>query len=217
VPFTLRRARPHELDLLAVLSTEAFTPRGKWWEVPQRVKFILISWDLQAQLYSRFYHWRDCIKEFKPPITESRYALLVGAKSNGNAIGVTELCVAPNPAPPEEVDSWGLSENAPYLSNLAVDKQFRRNGVGTALVEMCEDLSVEWGHNVLFLHVEETNESAIDFYRRLGFLQATRDMSWYDRIGRQDLQQQDQVLMYKKLDEKAAQQAHLGTMQVDEE
>jgi len=30
VPFVLRRGRPHELDLLAILSTEAFTPKGKW-------------------------------------------------------------------------------------------------------------------------------------------------------------------------------------------
>lgn len=56
VPFTLRRARKFEIDTLAALSTEAFTPRGAWYQVLQRVKFLLIVWDLQAQLYQRFTH-----------------------------------------------------------------------------------------------------------------------------------------------------------------
>ena len=55
-PFVLRRGRPHELDLLAVLSTDVFTPRGKWYEVFQNIKHLLIVWDLQAQFYNRFYN-----------------------------------------------------------------------------------------------------------------------------------------------------------------
>lgn len=119
----------------------------------------------------------------------------------------------------------------------AVEVNVRRQGIGQALVKMCEDLSVEWGHNVLFLHVEESNKAAIDFYATLGFSEATRDLSWYDtllshrhsrssswvpstcaplkfcleeltthsssirydRIGREDLQQQKQKLLYKML------------------
>lgn len=56
IEFNLRRARKFELDNLAVLSTEAFQPRGDWFDVVQRTKFLLISWDLQAQLYQRFTH-----------------------------------------------------------------------------------------------------------------------------------------------------------------
>lgn len=63
--------------------------------------------------------WDAVVKDFKPPITESRYALLAAAKSNGNAIGVTELCVAPNPVKKDSVEEMGLGETAPYLSNLA--------------------------------------------------------------------------------------------------
>lgn len=58
IPFTLRRARPHELDLLAILSTEAFTPKGAWFDVVQRIKFLLVRWDLQAQFHQRFYSVR---------------------------------------------------------------------------------------------------------------------------------------------------------------
>jgi hypothetical protein len=56
LPFTLRRARPHELDLLAILSTEAFTPRGEWFDVVQRLRFQAVCLDLQNQFYQRFYH-----------------------------------------------------------------------------------------------------------------------------------------------------------------
>ncbi len=66
------------------------------------------------------------IRSFKPPIYESRYALLAAAKPNGNAIGVTELCLAPSPVAPEMTDVLGLQKAespsdivAPYLSNLA--------------------------------------------------------------------------------------------------
>lgn len=198
--FSLRRARPHELDLLAILSTEAFTPRGEWYDVVQRVKFLLVRWDLQAQFHQRFYHWSDVAKDFKPPVLEARYALLAAAKANGNAIGVTELCVAPNPASKEFSEEQNLRTCAPYLSNLAVDAKFRRKGIGQGLVRWCEQLSAEWGHNVLFLHVDISNESAIKFYRSLGFVEAPRDMAWYDRIGRQDLQVDKQMLLVKTFD-----------------
>jgi hypothetical protein len=56
LPFSLRRARPHELDLLAILSTEAFTPRGEWYDVIQRLRFHAVCLDLQNQFYQRFYH-----------------------------------------------------------------------------------------------------------------------------------------------------------------
>jgi len=66
------------------------------------------------------------------------------------------------------------------VDSCAVESNVRRQGIGQALVKMCEDLSVEWGHNVLFLHVEESNKAAIDFYATLGFSEATRDLSWCD-------------------------------------
>lgn len=62
-----------------------------------------------------------------------------------------------------------------------MEAKFRRQGIGQALVKMCEDLSTEWGHSVLFLHVEESNTSALDFYARLGFVEIKRDLAWYAR------------------------------------
>jgi len=64
---------------------------------------------------------------------KKRYALLVASTARGNAIGMTELCIAPCPvlreAPPagEEgkgEDELGLPDTGPYLSNLAVVEVF---------------------------------------------------------------------------------------------
>ncbi|EKX52009.1 hypothetical protein GUITHDRAFT_150870 [Guillardia theta CCMP2712] len=198
--FVLRRGRPHELGLLATLSTDVFHPRGAWFSILQNVKHTLIVWDLQAQFYNRFYKWPEIASSFEPPISEYRYALLVASLSNGNAIGMTELCVAPCPIDKDVLEGLGLSLSAPYLSNLAVMEKYRMEGIGKALVRWCEELSIEWGHSVIFLHVDVANVNAINFYKRLGFQQQTRDVTWYKRIGREDMSEQDQIVMYKLLD-----------------
>lgn len=199
VPFVLRRGRPHELDILAILSTDVFTPRGEWYNVWQNTKHLLMVWDLQAQFYNRFYNWRNVIQGFTPPIEESKYALLVAATPTGTAIGMTELCVAPCPVPPQVGQTLGLGETGPYLSNLAVTQAYRRCGIGQSLVRWCEELSAEWGHKVLYLHVDVSNVKAISFYKNLGFLQLERDIRWYTQIGREDMAEKDQLVLYKRL------------------
>eukprot|EP00960_Hanusia_phi_P020910 616565-Hanusia_phi.AAC.2 len=102
------------------------------------------------------------------------------------------------------------SITAPYLSNLAVMEKYRMEGMGKALVRWCEELSVEWGHSVIFLHVDVANVNAITFYKRLGFHQQARDMTWYKRIGREDMSEQDQIVMFKLL------QAEINSPQGDQ-
>mmetsp|Transcript_45694 Transcript_45694/g.143428 ORF Transcript_45694/g.143428 Transcript_45694/m.143428 type:complete len:137 (+) Transcript_45694:682-1092(+) len=63
----------------------------------------------------------------------------------------------------------------------------------------CPHVQVQ-GHSVIFLHVDVANVNAINFYKRLGFQQQTRDVTWYKRIGREDMSEQDQIVMYKLLD-----------------
>ena len=43
----------------------------------------------------------------------------------------------------------------------------------------CEDLAREWGHSVIFLHVERANAEALAFYSRCGFAPTLLDVSWY--------------------------------------
>jgi hypothetical protein len=103
-------------------------PNRKIELVSHGLKIAFVTFPSALFLTSTFHmqQWKEVIQSFKPPIYESRYALLAAAKPNGNAIGVTELCVAPSPIASEMANVMGLRKPedsadmlAPYLSNLA--------------------------------------------------------------------------------------------------
>ncbi len=37
----------------------------------------------------------------------------------------------------------------------------------------------EWGHEVLYLHVDAANVKAITFYKNIGFASVERDSRWF--------------------------------------
>ncbi|CAM9177010.1 unnamed protein product [Pylaiella littoralis] len=78
-----------------------------------------------------------------------------------------------------------VADTRPVVSNLAVDPQERRSGVGTALMEACEDLVKTWNLEEIILQVEEDNEAALAFYGGMGFnsLFVDRAARRYDTSG----------------------------------
>ena len=52
----------------------------------------------------------------------------------------------------------------PYLSDLAVRKDWRGRGVGTALVRECETKALEMGDWQLYLRVDRDNDAALAMY-----------------------------------------------------
>jgi ribosomal protein S18 acetylase RimI-like enzyme len=52
-----------------------------------------------------------------------------------------------------------------YIYHLAVAEAFRRNGIGTRLIDLALENLAGHGINKCHLFVFETNESAIEFYR----------------------------------------------------
>jgi len=58
----------------------------------------------------------------------------------------------------------------PYICNVAVSPGWRRRGVGTRLVELCEAFAKDqWGQDVVYLHVEKTNQAAFELYENMGY------------------------------------------------
>eukprot|EP00957_Ditylum_brightwellii_P116958 8921358-Ditylum_brightwellii.AAC.1 len=56
------------------------------------------------------------------------------------------------------------------MSNLAVNRNFRRRGVAEDLVKAAEELARrEWGYNECYLYVEKQNVPAVKLYRKLGY------------------------------------------------
>ena len=56
-----------------------------------------------------------------------------------------------------------------YVSDLAVSKDMRRKGAGTALLSGCEKLCRERGCSFLSLEVRKSNGAAVALYRKEGF------------------------------------------------
>ena len=63
-------------------------------------------------------------------------------------------------------------EATAFLTHLAVAPQFRGAGVGRALINRCIDDSKAAAMKQIKLEVDGVNESAIGFYRSLGFVEA---------------------------------------------
>ena len=65
----------------------------------------------------------------------------------------------------------GGEKPRPYLSNLSVVAYARQSGIGSKLMDACEDAVRSWnaGHREIVLQVEEDNPTAIQFYKRRGY------------------------------------------------
>ena len=62
------------------------------------------------------------------------------------------------------------SNTRPVLTNLAVLKRFRGCGIGSKLLEACEEHVVrDWNMNEIVLEVEDYNDSGLSFYKRKGY------------------------------------------------
>ena len=73
------------------------------------------------------------------------------------------------------------ASNCSYLSDMAVERAFRRLGIGARLLTDAVRLAREEGRGDVFLHVEEDNAPAVSMYEREGFRResdsvATRDL-----------------------------------------
>lgn len=82
-----------------------------------------------------------------------------------------------------------------YISNLAVSKHHRRNGIAHKLLLACERIALERGVQDLYLHVLESNTAARCLYTKLGYGVKTLEWSPTAWI----LSQSQQLLLHKPL------------------
>ena len=66
-----------------------------------------------------------------------------------------------------------------YISNLAVDDNYRRLGIGRELVNQCESIAKKWGFSDIYLHVMADNLAGQHLYSRLGFEVLSSDQPWH--------------------------------------
>ncbi|MBE9178224.1 GNAT family N-acetyltransferase [Oculatella sp. LEGE 06141] len=82
-----------------------------------------------------------------------------------------------------------------YLSNLAVQSDYRRQGVAQQLLKTCERIALEWGHQDLYLHVLENNYKARRLYMKAGYRLQRIDSTMSSMV----LGQPRQLFLHKRL------------------
>jgi ribosomal-protein-alanine N-acetyltransferase len=100
----------------------------------------------------------------------------------------------------EGEDAWLYTEESKvppqrgHLLNIAVDEKWRRNGVGTLLLEATTGYVLEHDVDELWLEVQTTNAGARRFYELKGFKYTGKHLRNYYPDGG------DAIVMTKKLD-----------------
>lgn len=81
-----------------------------------------------------------------------------------------------------------------YITNVAVNPEFRRQGVATALIEHLVDYVVKEKAEFVTLEVRASNDNAISLYAKMGFEKVGRRTAFYENP------REDALLMTRFLD-----------------
>jgi ribosomal protein S18 acetylase RimI-like enzyme len=176
----VRPIQVEDIPSVAALLSEAFYPSNSWLGWISPVLKLGIYQDLKMRCLAR----------------SPRYACLVGMLSSkqGEIAGTIEVSARP-------LTTWPLMGDAvPYISNLAVAKSLRRQGLGQQLLAACEPIVHCWGFSELYLHVKGENRAARGLYSGMGYrLQHSEIPPWVKLLG-----PSQQLLLRKELRLKSA-------------
>jgi ribosomal protein S18 acetylase RimI-like enzyme len=111
-------------------------------------------------------------KDYVSTVISEQNIVLFVAESDGRIIGLVQAYVREAPDIPLFVP-----RRTAVIDNIAVREEFRRSGVGQALVERVERWAADENASQIELNVWEFNAGARGFYEKLGYVTARRGMS----------------------------------------
>ncbi len=147
----IRIAKPKDINEITEVLMVSFHPPRQFWRWFYPLIRLGIYEDLRSRLRSASPHYQ-CLVAYR--------SFKTNQATLEEIIGTVELSLRS-----------GLSRSSPglYLANLAVNPEYRRQGVGRLLLTKCEQIAGEWGFQKVFLHVLEDNESAKRLYFSIGY------------------------------------------------
>lgn len=156
LPFFVRTVRQSDLFSLAeILASSFHSPDGTFgWLYP--VLRVGIYEDLRSRLHTPKRHYACLVavlpdsRNMEPPVDD-------------RLIGTVEISLRRHSLNPF------CGSRYLYLSNLAVQDGYRRQGVAKHLLKTCERVALEWGFSDLYLHVLENNHRARRLYWKAGY------------------------------------------------
>lgn len=152
--FTIRTAQEQDLTSLAEILTDSFhSCQG------------ILRWVYPMVRLGIYEDLRNRIRSNSP-----HYTCLVAATSVSGIDGTKDRIVGTVEIALRSFSPWrSHSLQYPYVSNLAVRKSCRRQGVAEELLKACDRKSLEWGFPDLYLHVLENNHQARQLYLKTGY------------------------------------------------
>ena len=160
--FMIRTMRPQDIAELSTMLAESFHLQTNFmrWLVP--IMRMGIYEDLRNRLRSTPAYY-VCMVAIAPA------HLPDGIEHLGGTIELTLRHTAP----------WSICQpRYPYLSNLAVRTECRRQGIARHLLSACERVVLDWGFQDIYLHVLESNYPARQLYLKAGYQVQETDSNW---------------------------------------
>lgn len=173
----IRPANGDDLHQLAHVLVSSFYPPLGWrrWLYP--IMRFGIYEDLKQRLQAAQRHYR-CLAAIAPGL----------GKHPDRVIGTVEISCRRHRL-------WTLHQPQHlYLSNLAVQEDWRRRGVARQLLAASEKQACHWGFQELYLHVMEDNIRACRLYQQMGYHVQEAETTWLSLLNAQP-----QRLLLKKV------------------
>ena len=114
---------------------------------------------------------------FEKEIRENRLAFYIIAETDGRMAGYAGL--------------WCIVDEG-HITNVAVHPEFRRRGIGEALISVLLDHTVKSGILSHTLEVRASNTAAISLYSKFGFEPMGLRKNYYEDNG------EDAIIMWRK-------------------
>ena len=122
-------------------------------------------------------------------LSQDSMLIALNDRVSHKVIGVVEVCLeAPDgklaPAVAMRAPWRAMKDHhEPYLCNLCVDSEYRRQGLGLLLCHLAERIVVKyWLKTVMYLHVEVNNIAAQNLYSKMGYELGPQLPSWERRL-----------------------------------
>ncbi|MDJ0555836.1 MAG: GNAT family N-acetyltransferase [Microcoleaceae cyanobacterium MO_207.B10] len=173
------------MSLAEILSNSFHSRRGiMGWAYP--FLRLGIYEDLRTRIRSKKEQYL-CLVAMVIRNTESSEELSTIEIENQDLVATVEMSVrSRNGANFISFNAWHLhSWEYVYLSNLAVDVNYRRLGIAQKLLDCCETKAIEWGFSDLYLHVLENNYTARRLYYRAGYQLEEVEWTWASLLFKQ--------------------------------
>lgn len=114
-------------------------------------------------------------------------------RTNARVIGAVEISFTESTR--SKYFTLNPPPDRPYLCNMAIDKNHRRQGYGSLLLEAAEELVHAVGEDSVYLHVRFQDHPAVGMYTKAEYTPVKEDMFWVKLFG-----QDQRYLMRKRIE-----------------